>query len=699
MKYKLKNLYWYGFLILYLESMYRIFIFNTFFNLDLLYLVLFSIPIITFFYLITNLFNEKVNRVLVILLSFIITVIFMAQAVYFNFYQSMFSVFSLMNGTGQVMAFAKDILKIMAGIWYVLLIMFIPFVLFLIFNKKIFGFKKLGFKRSMIYLIITLIFYLSTLLVIKLDDKGTYSLNTLYSKTHAPMITAKKVGLLTMTRYDLARFAFGFEEKTEVEDIVPVEIVPEVKYNMLDIDFDALLESETNETIKSMHEYFKNVTPTKQNDYTGMFKDKNLIFITAEGFDTLAVDETLTPTLYKLANNGFVFKNFYQPLYPVSTSDGEYLNLTGLIPKEGVWSMYRSSFTAQPFALGNMFKALGYKTMAFHNNSYKYYDRHLTLPNMGFNYIGCGNGLQKRMNCKQWPESDLDMMKVTLDDYAYSLKTEEIDEAVSSMIEKPKEEEKEIQHFATYYMTVSGHLNYSRMGNSMSNKHWSEVKNLPYSEAVKAYIACNMEFDKAMEYLLQKLEEYEILDDTVIVISPDHYPYGLKNERREMSSIVGYDRTDKFENYRTTFILYNSTITEPIEVTKYTTSIDIIPTVYNLFGLEFDSRLFMGRDMLSDDEEGLVILSDRSWITDRGTYNSIKGVFTPFKKETEQEDTDGSSQLPKVEVEEIPEGYVEEVTAKANARFRMSNLILSNDYYKHLELDKHEETTEEKTEE
>ena len=689
MKHKIKNLYWYGFLIIYLEIMYRIFIFNTFLNIDILYLILFSIPIIIFFYLITNIFNEKVNRILVILLSLIITIIFMAQAVYFNFYQSMFSFFSLMNGTGQVMAFAQDILKIMLGIWYVLVLMFVPFILFLIFNKKMFSFKRLKFRKSMIYLILMIIFYLSTLLAVKLDNKGNYSLNTLYAKTHAPMITAKKLGLLTMTRYDLVRFIFGFEEKTEVEDIKPVEIVKEIKYNMLDIDFDELLETETNENIKKMHEYFKGVTPTKQNDYTGMFKDKNLIFITAEGFDTLAVNEELTPTLYKMANNSFVFKNFYQPLYPVSTSDGEYLNMTGLIPKEGVWSMYRSSFTYQPFAIGNIFKSIGYKTMAYHNNEYKYYDRHLSHPNMGFTYIGCGNGLQKRMNCKQWPESDLDMIKVTLDDYAYNLKPV-IDETVSSMVEEPKEEKKDIQHFATYYMTVSGHLNYSRMGNSMSSKHWSEVKNLPYSEAVKAYIACNMEFDKAMEYLLQKLDEYGILDDTVIVISPDHYPYGLKNERKEMSSIVGYDRTDKFENYRTTFILYNSAITEPIEVTKYTTSIDIIPTVYNLFGLSFDSRLFMGRDMLSDDEEGLVILSDRSWISDKGTYNSIKGVFKPFEKEI----TNEQGEIEKVPVE-VPEGYVEEVTAKANARFRMSNLILSNDYYNHIGLNKNEENTEE----
>ena len=163
MKKRVKNLYWFFFLIIYLELMYRIFVFNTFINLDFLYVLLFSMPIGTFFYLITNLYSEKLNKIFVIILSLIISIIFMAQTVYYNFYQSMFSVFSLMNGTGQVMAFAKDILKIMLGIWYVLLIMILPFILFLIFNKKIFSFKKLNFRKAMIFLIATIIFYLSTL--------------------------------------------------------------------------------------------------------------------------------------------------------------------------------------------------------------------------------------------------------------------------------------------------------------------------------------------------------------------------------------------------------------------------------------------------------------------------------------------------------------------------------------------------------
>ncbi len=478
-----------------------------------------------------------------------------------------------------------------------------------------------------------------------------------------------------MTRYDAERFLFGFEEKawvnTNAGEKKEESIV--IKYNKLDINFDELIANETNEDIKSMHEYFKNVNATSQNEYTGMFKGKNLIFITAEGFDTLAIDDILTPTLYELSTHGFIFSNFYQPLFPVSTSDGEYMNMTSLIPKEGVWSAYRSSKISMPFAIGNMFKPLGYKTNAYHNHSYKYYDRHLSHPNMGFNYVGCGNGLEKLMNCGLWPESDLEMMEATVDDYIYTkLKEDKNEESTmsSSEIDNLVEEVKTNENFATYYMTVSGHLNYSKMGNNMARRNWDAVSNLPYSDAVKAYIACNIEFEKSMKYLMDRLKEAGILDDTVIVISPDHYPYGLKNERDEMSEILGIDKLDKFENYRTTLILYNSAMKEDVVVEKYTGSIDILPTVYNLFGLEYDSRLLMGRDALSEDENGLVILSDRSWITDLGKYNSIRGEFTPHD-----------------ESEVIPEGYVDEINGIVNGRFSMSSLILTNDYYSHLGLE------------
>ena len=286
---------------------------------------------------------------------------------------------------------------------------------------------------------------------------------------------------------------------------------------------------------------------------------------------------------------------------------------------------------------GNMFKNNGYTTYAFHNHTYKYYDRHKSHPNAGFKYIGCGNGLEKKMNCKHWPNSDNEMMKVTPDYY----------------INK--------EPFATYYMTVSGHLNYNFYGNSMANRNKDAVSSLKYSDAVKAYLATHIELEKAMKELLARLEKEGLLEDTLIVISPDHYPYGLTDKQLNERSKT--NRANKFEKYHSTLIMYNPTI-ERTEINKVVSSLDIMPTLYNLFGLEYDSRLVMGRDIFSDSDH-IVILSDRSWVTDKGTYNSVNGKFTPFNKN-----------------EQVDKTYVNRINNIVKKRYSMSTLILDNDYYK-----------------
>jgi phosphoglycerol transferase MdoB-like AlkP superfamily enzyme len=470
-------------------------------------------------------------------------------------------------------------------------------------------------------------------------DKGLYSLDTLFTKTHAPMLTINKTGLFAMEGIDVYRYAFGFEEQLTYFDDDEDEVViePKVEYNITNINFDKLISKTTDSTLKKMHKYFKSVQPTEKNDFTGVFKGKNIIFITAEGFDKIALDKKLTPTLYKMANTGFVFNNYYQPLYPVSTSDGEYMNLTGLIPKEGVWSFYRSSNNNMKMSYPNVFKKNGYTTYGFHNHTYKYYDRHLSHPNIGLKYIGCGNGLEKKMNCDLWPNSDIDMIKVTTDYYFKK------------------------QPFATYYTTVSGHLEYNFGGNNMARKNREAVQDMKTSEAVKAYMATQIELDKAMEVLLKRLEKAKLLDNTLIVIAPDHYPYGLsKSQLNERSKT---DRSDKFENYHTTLIMYNPNLRQR-EINTVVSSLDIIPTLYNLFGLEYDSRLLMGRDIFSK-EEHIVILSDRSWITDKGTYNSVTGKFTPFNKK-----------------EKVSQSYIKKINSTVNKKVSMSTLILDKDYYK-----------------
>ena len=355
----------------------------------------------------------------------------------------------------------------------------------------------------------------------------------------------------------------------------------------------------------------------------------------AEAFSSVAVDPELTPTLYRLSNEGFVFNNFYTPLWGLSTSDGEYVTTTGLIPKAGAWSYLQSAENYMPFGFGNQFSKRGYRTLAYHNNTYTYYGRDLSYPNMGYEYYGLGNGLEVT---RTWPESDEEMMRLSLPQY--------IDE----------------ENFMVYYLTVSGHLNYNADQNAMSAKHWEAVEHLPYSEEVKGYLASQIELDRAVASLLNQLEEADKLEDTVIVLSGDHYPYGLQDE--QINELLGDEADPDFGKFKSTLILWNARMTEPVQVDKYCSSLDVMPTLANLFGLEYDSRLLAGRDILSD-APGLVIFYNYSFLSDRGSYVSTREEFIPWGAEQTDDET-----------------YLTQTLAEIRDRFRYSALILDEDYYR-----------------
>ena len=209
--------------------------------------------------------------------------------------------------------------------------------------------------------------------------------------------------------------------------------------------------------------------------------------------------------------------------------------------------------------------------------------------------------------------------------------------------------------------TVSGHLNYTLEENAMSRRHWAEVEDLPYSDAVKCYLACQMELELAVESLVNQLEAAGKLEDTVIVLSADHYPYGLTDE--EYSELLGHEVDPVFERYENTLILWSADMTEPIHVSKYCSSLDIMPTLSNLFGLEYDSRLIMGEDILSD-SEGLVIFSNYSFITTEGFYNSTTDQFARW---------DGGD--PDLEV-------AANLMTEVQNRVAYSAAILDKDYYR-----------------
>lgn len=415
-----------------------------------------------------------------------------------------------------------------------------------------------------------------------------------------------------------------------------------------EIDLGLLTEACAGEKQKEwLAQYIVNQVPTQSNEYTGMFEGYNLIFLTAEGFSTYAIHPELTPTLYKLANSGFVFNNYYVPLWQTSTSDGEYINCTGLIP-DGQFSMRKSGANNMAYTLPKFFATEGVQSRAYHNNTLSYYERHVTHPNLGYIFKAAklgecsgaewGEYIFPMENPNRWPSSDLEMMQGTLAEYINQ------------------------ERFHVYYMTISGHMYYSFSGNSMSSKNREAVKELNMSENARAYIACHIELDKALEYLIQELDAAGKLENTVICLSADHYPYAMSEE--EYEELAGRDLSENLDKFRNTLILWNAGMEEPVVVDKVCGSMDLVPTLLNLFGFSFDSRMYAGRDIFSD-REGLVIFNNRSFVSDTVFYDAGERVTTWKKKLTAEEQ----------------EAYMTRMKQEVKDRYNFSAYTLREDFY------------------
>lgn len=596
------------------------------------YLLFFTLNIATVIMFIFKLFSAKASRVIKIITSSIIGLYFYGQFIFFKIFKMPFS-FSSISMADQAYDFRTIIISTISKN----LIPSILFALIIIIFSILYGLIK-NQRRSSYYGFSVIVFLISSVIslcLLKVNENKTYSAYNLYYNISSPTQSLEKFGLLTTTNLDLSRQLFGFETTltSEAKSVMKQE-KNTTKYNTEDIDFDKLISKEMDNEIKSLHQYFATDIPTNKNEYTGYYKDKNLIFILAEGFNSLAVDKELTPTLYKMVNNSFVFNNFYSPLF-LSTTGGEFQSTISLLPTQQILKNWKTTTPYLPYSYGNAFQNKGYYVSSYHNWTYSYYDRDKTMPTQGFtNYTACGNGLENLMDCNSWPTSDIDMINATTDKYIKQKK------------------------FMTFYITVSGHAEYNFSGNAMAKKNQALVEDLDYSTQIKAYLATQIELDRALETLLKELEEKKILDDTVIALVGDHYPYTISAD--VMNEKSPFIRDELFEVNRSNFILYNSK-TPKTEIKKYASNLDVLPTILNLFGIEYDSRLLMGKDIFSD-TEGLVIFSDHSWISDKGKYNVTTKEFTPFTKN-------------------ISEDYIEMINSKVANKFTISDLLIKKNYY------------------
>ena len=634
-----------------------------------------ALPAFLIFAICTSL-SRGANYAVTVLYSGLCYLLCASQFVYYRIFGTFYTFFSMTNGAG-AFQFGATIAAAIKSNLLTLILMAVPLLVLLLGGKRRYRFHRRGsFAPKAALVILGLLIHLGTVWALPMmggtDDTTAYGL---YHNASDAYLGVNKLGLLTAFRLDMTRTLTGSSasgsivlgeptpmetteppapsehqfltaetegteppaETTPPETTVPVETEPPVPTwdtspNVLDLNFEALIESAESKAVKEVHQYFAARTPSNKNAKTGMFKGSNLILITAEAFSHLAVSEELTPTLYKLMHEGFYFTDYYVPDWGVSTTDGEYAHLTGTIPKDGVWSFKRSADNYMPLTLNQQLLKLGYNSYAYHGHTYTYYSRDKYLTNLGYNYKGLGGGLEVK---KTWPESDVEVVDLTTADFVGS------------------------EPFSVYYMSISGHREFTFGGNYIASKNKELVADLPYSSNVRAYLATQLELEMSMELLLQRLEEAGVLDNTVIVLTADHYPNGLTPE--EMGELLGHTPEGNFEIYRNGCIIWKQGMT-PETIDEPMSHLDLLPTVSNLFGLEFDSRLYMGRDVFSD-AEPLVMFRNRSWITADARYNSQTGKAEFFSGA--ESDT-----------------YVKSINNEVGNRFAVSVRILDHDYWR-----------------
>lgn len=389
-------------------------------------------------------------------------------------------------------------------------------------------------------------------------------------------------------------FTINIEES--VSSSVPAE---EPKLVIDDSEWTALMEEETNTSIKNIDEYLLSKPTSHETIHTGEFEDYNFIFFLVESLDYVAIDENLTPTLYKLWNDSYHFTKHYTPMYSCATGDSEFVSMTGLYPLRSVCTPYEVLNNNLTSSLAGLFKEKGYSVRSFHNWTDQFYKRTELEPAYGMDEYHDYNDL--KINTILGWQSDDDLVQKAL---PYFINDEK---------------------FFSFIITSSMHWPYDEDSN-LGNKYIKEINEIypDYPLEVKRYISKSMEFDKALETLISALDEAGKLDTTVISVFADHRPYKLN-----ASSLIEYtqlvDRSGTYDENLTPFFIYNTRI-KAKEIDNVCSTIDHLPTIANLFNLNYDPRLYMGNDAFVDD--CTVIFNNLDWLTSKGSYSKSNKAAT-----------------------------------------------------------------------
>ena len=536
--------------------------------------------------------KSKIGKWVYLSVNILFLIMFLTKGIYYSTTHNFFD-FILLESTSEGAPYMMDCIKncnVWIYIWFVIII----FTIYV-------GFRKIPKKDNFNYknvIIVVLVFLLIHLLLPNLYGSANSSLewNTwqnprnIYKNFND---ANKSMSITGLYEYTIRNFYITFLQTEE---------------------------EETSEDYEFLMEAFS-VNNNEVNKYTGIFKNKNLIFVQLEGIDDWLLTEKDMPTLYGMLNNSFVFQNHYSYYNGGgSTFNSEFAVNTGFITPlsytQNAYSFNKNSF---PYSMANMFKNQDYVVNAFHMYSGEYYSRQTNYSNWGYD--------------KYYGLLDINDYK----DKSYTLDRELINDVTFQERMFPKDSK-----FVDYLITYSNHLPFTNTKGvckllydmemdlddtvDTGEESSSMFVQLTEEECIRKQAH---ETDYMMELLLKKLTELNLIDDTVIVVFTDHYLYTVEDK----TILDKYKNTSNNLINKTPFFIWQNNM-KRTNIKEVTSQLNILPTTLNLFGINYNPNYYIGSDALSSNYKGIVFFSDYSWYD--GNIYVDNGVIANNKSSSQE---------------------------------------------------------------
>ena len=591
---------------------------------DIFTIVLFSLAYSLMFFFILVFFQPKTMKRIMLGILIVLTILYLNQDIYHTIVENFYSV-QIAGDFSLGLSFLGDAFL---ALRLHHLLYFLPLILLVITNKlfpSLYDGNHFILKMPLVILLLSFfIFNTATSRIDSIRDTSltdyAYSDRDLYEYVYNAQLTIKQFGLLTYTQRDMIN-AFR----------TPPLFISE--YEVL------------------IKDYLDNQDGHINNNFTNLYENKNFILITAESFDYMAIHETLTPTLYKLKHEYSSVDHYYSPLYYRSTADTEFMTQTSLFPNKNVTlSMEAYMGNTFPYTMASIFNNAGYETFSYHNYIDYFY------PRRDFYTQTLGYGTYK--NASDFGLLEEHTSNGIIFNHQWQKDTDLINLSIHDFINEDK--------FYVNYITVSQHFRYDD-SHPVAPLHIDTVRDYvissgeEISEVMQYYLATAIELDLAVQSLMDTLEANQKLDDTVIMIYGDHYAYGM-----DESDIWEYDTHKEANNpidlHNVPMIIFDQDKLLPSTVLKYMSSIDIMPTVANLFGLTMNYQYIFGKDIFSETNH-VIVFPDLSFVSKNFEYDALTDSYRIFEGDYTIDELSTLSSL-----------FI--------TKYRYNILILDNDYFK-----------------